>query len=41
MRVGELEEPIFTRAFAKLLALGDVVTDKLDAEVNELTEQLR
>ena len=39
--VGEFKEPLLAPASAKLLALSDVVADELDAEMNELTEQLR
>ena len=39
--VGEFKEPILAPAFAKLLALRDVVADDLDTAMNELTEQLR
>lgn len=36
--VGEFKEPLLAPASAKLLTLGDVVADELDAEMNELTE---
>jgi hypothetical protein len=37
----ELEEPLLTRASAGLLALGDVFLEKLNAEMNKATDQLR
>jgi hypothetical protein len=39
--VRKFEEPVLARASAGPLALGDVVVEKFDAEMNELTKQLR